>query len=277
MQRPILLCVAVLLLCLGQDLWAMPTTGGTGAGRESLPSEDEDVIRGFLSGRLEMDVPEESVTNKRMGRRETLMGIRHSHCNRLSQPWLAVTATNAFLANSVSYKVMVTTASTEPPWKVFPLWHLMMFMKRFYGCCKHGYGCRKIKGYQGRLMGHKQNNVEFFLRPEYLKLNVVRAQLHLEIANPDKVTVEADVRARLQGLSVSKNTRNFMWHKRESSELAVDVMFLFKMMKEVHAEQGGGNTEFILILKCSEEGGPVSCGEHGVSVLRAPFMAIGYT
>ncbi|GCB59847.1 uncharacterized protein [Scyliorhinus torazame] len=273
---------ALLLLNLLQLPWALPALTQRGSPTSSFPPEDEELLYRFLSGgsSLEMELreePWERGSNKRMGRRETVAGLRHAHCTRSSESWsTAASHSPASLPRHVLYRVTVTTASTEPPWKVFPLWHLMVFMRRFYMCCKLGYPCKRIKGYQGRLIGHNERKMEFFLRPEYLNLDVLRAQLHVHIANPDRVVLEAEIRAKRQGITVSKTTRNATWHKHGESELAFDTLFLFKMMKEAHFMDGGGTTEFTLILKCSEDNNPLSCSEHGVSVLRAPFMAIGY-
>ncbi|XP_032898962.1 uncharacterized protein LOC116987209 [Amblyraja radiata] len=208
-----------------------------------------------------------------------MVGLRHLHCSKAAgETWSAAGGGGgaAQFPESVLYRVTVTTASTEPPWKVFPLWHLMVFMKRFYSCCKFGYPCRTIKGYQGRLLGHDDREMEFFLRPEYLFVNILRAQLHLNIANPDRVVLEAEIRVKMQGMTVTTRARNIVWHTRSESELAFDALFLFKLMKEAHLQAGGGTTQFQLILRCSRHNRPLSCRDHGVVVLRAPFMAIGY-
>ncbi|XP_078409016.1 uncharacterized protein LOC144687142 [Cetorhinus maximus] len=277
MFRTALACYV--LLNLLQLPWALPVHSES----PPLQLEDEGLLYKFLSGSLEMELSEDplesgssSSNSKRMGRSETIMGVRHAHCARPSESWSTVSSGSALLAESVLYRVTITTASAEPPWKVFPLWHLMMFMKRFYSCCKLGYTCKRIKGYQGRLIGHNERKMEFFLRPEYLNLNVLRSQLHLHIANPDRLVLEAEIRMKMQGTTVAKTTRNITWHKYGESELAFDTLFLFKMMKEAHFKEGGGTTELSLILKCFQGYDPLSCSEHGVSVLRAPFMAIGY-
>ncbi|XP_072443946.1 uncharacterized protein [Chiloscyllium punctatum] len=243
------------------------------------PSLEAGPFYDFLSGSLELDLSNDTLDpaiHKRMGRRETFLGLRHPHCSKSRESWSSTSSGLAEVTDTVKYRVTITTASTEPPWKVFPLWHLLMFMKRFYSCCKLGYPCKKIRGYQGRLIGHDERKMEFFLRPEYLNLNVLRAQLNLHIANPDRVMLEAEIRVKLRGITASKTTRNITWHKHDESELAFDTLFLFKMMKEAHFKEGGGTIEFSLILKCSQGNTALSCSEHGVSVLRAPFMAIGY-
>ncbi|XP_041059521.1 uncharacterized protein si:ch211-170d8.2 [Carcharodon carcharias] len=276
MLRTVLTCYVLLKLL--QVPWALPVRS------ERLPfsPEDEELLYKFLSGSLEMELSEDPLeggggsSSKRTGRSETIMGVRHAHCSRPSESWSTVSGGSALLAQSVLYRVTITTASAEPPWKVFPLWHLMMFMKRFYSCCKLGYTCKRIKGYQGRLIGHNERKMEFFLRPEYLNLNVLRSQLNLHIANPDRLVLEAEIRVKMQSTTVAKTTRNITWHKYGESELAFDTLFLFKMMKEAHFKEGGGTTELSLILKCFQGSNPLSCSEHGVSVLRAPFMAIGY-
>eukprot|EP00061_Rhincodon_typus_P011462 g36488.t1 len=138
------------------------------------PSLDPGPLYDFLSGSLEMELRDDTLetgSNKRMGRRETFLGLRHPHCSRSSESWSSTTSGSALGTDTVKYQVTITTASTEPPWKVFPLWHLLMFMKRFYTCCKLGYPCKKIKGYQGRLLGRnpKLDGIAFKVRGERYK------------------------------------------------------------------------------------------------------------
>ncbi|XP_059842891.1 uncharacterized protein si:ch211-170d8.2 [Hypanus sabinus] len=258
-----------LLFTLLHVLCALPRSSRRHSRSSSL--EDEDIFYNFLSGSLEMDVEE----GKRIGRRETVVGRSHLHCFKPSETWSAAPRTYTPFSGSVQYRVTVTTAPTEPPWKVFPLWHLMMFMKRFYSCCKLGYPCKKIKGYQGRLLG-PGNEMEFFLRPEYLFVNVLRAQLHVNIANPDRVVLEAEIRVKTQGMTVVARTRNTLSQAMAESELAFDTLFLFKMMKEELVKEESGTVQFLLILRCFQNHHQLNCHDHGVIVLRAPFIVIGY-
>ncbi|XP_035514079.1 uncharacterized protein si:ch211-170d8.2 [Morone saxatilis] len=96
---------------------------------------------------------------------------------------------------------------------VFPGKSLFSFVRRVYRCCQEGISCRSVKGIQGRLRGGEtqkhglyqllsytltlssssssssDTDVEFLLTREISSLTVLRAELHLQLSNPQHLDV----------------------------------------------------------------------------------------
>ncbi|XP_043924409.1 uncharacterized protein LOC122799429 [Protopterus annectens] len=200
-----------------------------------------------------------------------------THCSYMSQPWIGglPTLSAAEEMSPLNLRVHISIAGHPKP--VFPQQHLFQFIRHIYNCCKLGVACQKIKGLQGRLRrGGHHNNLEFFVNSDVLELSIMRAELHLEISNPDRVEVEPVLRVQHTTAPSASSSRHIKQVKNGILELTLDIMFLFKMLKDNHHEVSPELTELILTLKCIKHSVLVSCAEHGVNILLAPFIAIAY-
>ncbi|XP_070690393.1 uncharacterized protein [Pempheris klunzingeri] len=195
---------------------------------------------------------------------------------------------------------------------VFPGKSLFSFVRRVYRCCQEGLNCRSVKGIQGRLRGDK--DVEFLLTREILALTVIRAELHLQLSNPQHL----DIHPVLSSMAKRDlPTRYSLWSRGNTVELRVDLLFLFQSLQEVAGGARGGPSlvnmrrvvfssrggragekpapgalqdtdgdvwgdgvasvlELGLVLGCSQAGSGVSCRTGGVHLSHTPFMALYY-
>ncbi|XP_010775294.1 uncharacterized protein [Notothenia coriiceps] len=118
---------------------------------------------------------------------------------------------------------------------VFPGKSLFSFVRSVYHCCQEGRDCRSVKGIQGRLRGG--TNVEFFFTREILSLSVIRAELHLQLSNPQHL----DIHPVLPSLAKrGLNTRYSLWSRGNTVDLRVDLLFLFQSLQEAAGGAGGG-------------------------------------
>lgn len=196
---------------------------------------------------------------------------RHQ-CLHMSQPWSSGHYKLAALEDSAPFRLRVRTAASGPPRPVFPHQHLFHYIKRIYSCCKLGFACRKIKGLQGRVvLDGPLTDLEFYMDPQTLELTVQRAELHLEVSNPDQVTVVPVLQT--PGFSSSSHTKKT---RDDVLDLTLDVMFLFDMLREEPEVMAKEGVELTLNLLCIQDSLLVPCEYHGVSILRAPFIALLY-
>ncbi|XP_059192519.1 uncharacterized protein si:ch211-170d8.2 [Centropristis striata] len=118
---------------------------------------------------------------------------------------------------------------------VFPGKSLFSFVRRVYRCCQEGVSCRSVKGIQGRLRGG--TDVEFLLNREVLSLTVMRAELHLQLSNPQHL----DIHPVLSSMAKRDlPTRYALWSRGNTVELRVDLLFLFQSLQEAAGGAGGG-------------------------------------
>ncbi|KAJ1092769.1 hypothetical protein NDU88_005879 [Pleurodeles waltl] len=193
-------------------------------------------------------------------------------CLHMSQPWSSGHRKLAALEDGAPFRVRVHTAASGPPRPVFPHQHLFHYIKRIYSCCKMGFTCRKIKGLQGRVvLDGPLTDLEFYMDPQTLELSVQRAELHLEVSNPDRVTVMPVL--KIPGFSSSSHTK---LTRDDVLDLTLDVMFLFDMLREDPEMMSKERAELTLNLHCIQDSLLVPCEYHGVSILRAPFIALLY-
>ncbi|XP_038139302.1 uncharacterized protein si:ch211-170d8.2 [Cyprinodon tularosa] len=119
---------------------------------------------------------------------------------------------------------------------VFPGKSLFSFIRRVYRCCKEGGGCRSVKGIQGRLRGDA--GVEFVLTREILAMTVRRAELHLQLSNPQHLNITPII-----PFMVKHNfpTRYSLISLGDAVELKVDLLFLLQNLQDAAAGGGGGD------------------------------------
>uniref|UniRef100_A0A669CGP5 Uncharacterized protein n=1 Tax=Oreochromis niloticus TaxID=8128 RepID=A0A669CGP5_ORENI len=223
-------------------------------------------------------------------------------CAELEAPWLENTQEAPVDSGTRLEIRMRHFSSRASRGLVFPGKPLFSFVRRVYRCCQEGVNCRRLKGIQGRMKG----GVEFVLTGEILSLTVTRAELHLQLSNPQHL----DIRPVLPSMEKHKlPTRYTLGSQGHTVELRVDLLFLFHSAQEVMGGRrrgpsltniwravflsGGdppGEKPFVkdsednmlgtplldlgLVLGCSQDGTEVSCRDGGVDFTHTPFMAL---
>uniref|UniRef100_A0A3Q3K9J3 Uncharacterized protein n=1 Tax=Monopterus albus TaxID=43700 RepID=A0A3Q3K9J3_MONAL len=190
---------------------------------------------------------------------------------------------------------------------VFPEKPLFSFVRQVYHCCQEGLHCRSVKGIQG--------HVEFLFTREILSLTVMKAELHLQLSNPQHLHIQL-----VFPTMAKRNLATSLRSRGNMVELRVDLLFLFQNLQEAAGgarggpnlvnmrqvvlssrggppgerpapnalqdtdgdgwEDGGADTlpamELGLVLGCSQAGLGVSCATGGVHLSHTPFMALYY-
>ncbi|KAM4745058.1 uncharacterized protein FYW61_010217 [Anableps anableps] len=120
---------------------------------------------------------------------------------------------------------------------VFPGKSLFSFIRRVYRCCQKGVGCRNVKGVQSRLRGAA--GVEFVLTREILSMAVTRAELHLQLSNPQHLDISPII-----PFMAKQNfpTRYSLASQSDAVELKVDLLFLFQHLQEAADDGGRGHS-----------------------------------
>ncbi|KAG7241402.1 hypothetical protein INR49_025602, partial [Caranx melampygus] len=156
-------------------------------------------------------------------------------CAELAAPWLENTL-QAPGDNATVLQLRVRPFSPgASPGPVFPGKALFSFVRRVYHCCQEGPNCRSVKGIQGRLRG--DTDVEFLLSREILSLTVTRAELHLQLSNPQHLDLHPVLPSMAKrGLP----TRYSVWSRGNIVELRVDLLFLFQSLQEAAGGARGG-------------------------------------
>ncbi|XP_047447482.1 uncharacterized protein si:ch211-170d8.2 [Mugil cephalus] len=149
-------------------------------------------------------------------------------CAELDAPWLENTQ-RAPADNGAVLQLRVRPFSPGASrGLVFPGKSLFNFVRRVYRCCQEGVNCRSVKGIQGRMRGDA--DVEFVLTRDVLSLTVVKAELHLQLSNPQHLDIQPVLP------SVAKHnlpTRYSPGSRGDTVELRVDLLFLFQSVQEV--------------------------------------------
>ncbi|XP_057688872.1 uncharacterized protein si:ch211-170d8.2 [Corythoichthys intestinalis] len=184
---------------------------------------------------------------------------------------------------------------------VFPERPLFSFVRRVYRCCQDGLDCRSVKGLQGRFGGG--SDVELLVSREIFSMSIRRAELHLQLTNPQQV----DIHPVLLTMAKSNLPTRFISRSHGNTlELRVDLLFLFRGLQEAAGGPGGGyrlaNTRKVLLssshkkltsadlrsnvgdawgelglaLGCSRAGVAVCCESSEVGLLHTPFVALYY-
>ncbi|XP_054466094.1 uncharacterized protein si:ch211-170d8.2 [Anoplopoma fimbria] len=155
-------------------------------------------------------------------------------CAELVAPWLENTHAPQDNATLLQLRVrpFAPGASRGP---VFPGKSLFSFVRRVYHCCQEGVNCKSVKGIQGRLRGG--TDVEFLITREILLLTVTRAELHLQLSNPQHL----DIYPVLSSLAKRDiPTRYSLRSHGNTVELRVDLLFLFQSLQEAAGGAGRG-------------------------------------
>ncbi|XP_029295836.1 uncharacterized protein LOC115013572 [Cottoperca gobio] len=156
-------------------------------------------------------------------------------CAELAAPWLENTQ-RAPEDNATLLQIRVRPFSPgASQGLIFPGKSLFSFVRRVYHCCQEGRNCRSVKGIQGRVRGG--TNVEFLLTRDMLSLTVIRAELHLQLSNPQQLDIHPVL------LSMAKRglpTRYGVWSRGNMVELRVDLLLLFQSLQEAAGGAGGG-------------------------------------
>ncbi|XP_074527325.1 uncharacterized protein LOC141791036 [Halichoeres trimaculatus] len=239
--------------------------------------------------------------------RRGVTGTHREQCAELAAPWLE----NSKQTQEDNPTVLQLRVRPFSPGAsqglVFPGKHLFSFVRRIYRCCQEGLNCKSVKGIQGRLRG--DTDVEFLLTRDNLSLTITRAELHLQLANPQHLDIHPVIS------SLAKRdlpTRYSLWSRGDTVELRVDLLFLFHDLQEaaggarespslvnmrrvVFSPRGDGSGEKAalgalqdsdgdvwgdgplqlgLVLGCSQAGSGVSCRSGGVHLIHTPFIAL---
>ncbi|XP_031705234.1 uncharacterized protein LOC116384568 [Anarrhichthys ocellatus] len=166
-------------------------------------------------------------------------GIAETHlerCAELVAPWQENTQAPEDNATLLQLRVQPFSprASRHP---VFPGKSLFSFVRRVYHCCQEGVNCRSVRGIQGRL--RRGTDVEFLLTRDILSLTIMRAELHLQLANPQHL----DIYPVLSSMAKRDlPTRYSLWSQSNTVELRVDLLFLFQNLKQATGGAGGAHS-----------------------------------
>ncbi|XP_021166036.2 uncharacterized protein si:ch211-170d8.2 [Fundulus heteroclitus] len=247
----------------------------------------------------------------RRWRRGAAAGAHRERCAELVAPWQE----NKLQAPEHGTAVLQLRVRPYSPGAtrglVFPGKSLFSFIRRVYLCCQERLGCRSVKGIQGRLRGDA--GVEFVLTREVLSMTVWRAELHLQLSNPQHLDINPII-----PFMVKHNfpTRYSLVSRGDAVELKVDLLLLFQHLQEAAGDAGRGRSLAVmqlgrlfsngdppggnpslgilqdadgeawndgllaldvgLVLGCSQAGSGVPCGSGGVHLSLAPFMALYY-
>ncbi|KAG8455743.1 hypothetical protein GDO86_001800 [Hymenochirus boettgeri] len=203
--------------------------------------------------------------------RQDLLKYHRSQCSFLSQQWAWHQDIVYQPDPSAIFMLRVFTGPLRP---MFPEQNLFRYISRVYKCCKLGFTCKRIKGLQGTLaFGDGKKEVEFYFDPDIFSLSILRAELHLQVSLSDQLVVIPVLMAK------GRTYSSFTQLKREHfTDLALDVMFLLKMMKEMNTEDMMREdvTELSLALHCIQNDFHVPCNLYGVSMLHSPFLVLQY-
>ncbi|XP_019949638.1 uncharacterized protein [Paralichthys olivaceus] len=163
-------------------------------------------------------------------------GAEEAHrerCAELAAPWLENTQAAGDNATTLQFRGRPFSPGASQG-LVFPGKSLFNFVRRVYQCCHEGLTCRRVKGIQGRLRGDR--DVEFLLTREILSLTVTRAELHLQLSNPQHLNVQPVLPSMAKR---SLPTRYSVWSRGSRLELRVDLLFLFQSLQEAAGGAGG--------------------------------------
>ncbi|XP_072538737.1 uncharacterized protein [Salminus brasiliensis] len=154
-------------------------------------------------------------------------------CTTLAMPWTEARLQGGHWGHIYRLKVL-NMGRDGPRRAVFPEQPLFRFVRRVYHCCQMGFHCGGVKGIQGREAG---GNIEFLLSEDVLSAPVVRAEIHLQISNPQHLNIQP----LLPSLEKRQlPTRYSAWSKDSVSELRVDLTFLFQALQQALGSGRGG-------------------------------------
>uniref|UniRef100_A0A3B1K8K5 Si:ch211-170d8.2 n=1 Tax=Astyanax mexicanus TaxID=7994 RepID=A0A3B1K8K5_ASTMX len=155
-------------------------------------------------------------------------------CTTLAMPWTEARLQGGHWGHIYRLKVL-NMGEGGPKRAVFPEQSLFRFVRRVYHCCQMGFHCGGVKGLQGREAGG--SSIEFRLSEDVLSAPVVRAEIHLQVSNPQHLNIQP----LLPSLEKRQlPTRYAAWSKDGVSELRVDLTFLFQALQRALGSGRGG-------------------------------------
>uniref|UniRef100_A0A8C6UQY2 Uncharacterized protein n=1 Tax=Neogobius melanostomus TaxID=47308 RepID=A0A8C6UQY2_9GOBI len=220
-------------------------------------------------------------------------GIADAHrerCAELTAPWIEHTASLQGDSTLLPLRVRPFLPGVSYG-SIFPGKSLFSFVRGVYHCCQQKVHCRSVKGIQGRL---GEADVEFLLLKEISSLTVTRAELHLQLSNPQHVPI----RPVLSSLAKHNlPTRYSSSTQGDVTEIRVDLHFLIKNLQDVAGSVTSSGPSLVnmrrveshpqdsdpvwddtsrgldlsLVLDCG-----LSCESNDVHILHAPFIALYY-
>ncbi|XP_029115479.1 uncharacterized protein LOC114912479 [Scleropages formosus] len=166
-------------------------------------------------------------------------GTRREQCALLGARWKEATGDATVPGPEIStYRVRVLPLPRGGPRRaVSPEEALRSFSARVYRCCRMGFQCRGVRGIQGHVSA--DFHVEFYLLPDVLLAPVVSAEVHLHISNPLHLTVEPWFPYLGRH---GHPTRYGVGPGAGTLELRVDLLFLFRGLREAVGRAGGGRS-----------------------------------
>ncbi|KAL4660369.1 hypothetical protein GN956_G473 [Arapaima gigas] len=156
-------------------------------------------------------------------------GTRQEQCELTGALWKETTGVVTVPGHEIAtYRMKVLPLPRGGPARpVSPEEALRSFSARVYRCCQMGFQCRGVRGIQGHRSG--DFDMEFYLLPDVLLAQVVRAEIHLSISNPLHLKVEP----RFPSLERhGYPTRYSVWPGDGTLKLWVDLLFLFQGLQE---------------------------------------------
>ncbi|XP_036434111.1 uncharacterized protein si:ch211-170d8.2 [Colossoma macropomum] len=155
-------------------------------------------------------------------------------CTSLAMPWTEARLQGGHWGHIYRLKVL-SMGKDGAKRAVFPEQPLFGFVRRVYHCCQMGFHCGGVKGIQGREAGG--SSIEFLLSEDVLSAPVVRAEIHLQLTNPQLLNVQP----LLPSLEKRQlPTRYSAWSKDGVLELRVDLTFLFQALQQALGGGRGG-------------------------------------
>ncbi|KAK1160048.1 hypothetical protein AOXY_G21544 [Acipenser oxyrinchus oxyrinchus] len=153
-------------------------------------------------------------------------------CVHMTEPWTVGRPSAASLpGDRLVYRLKVHASSAAGQRQpIFPQQQLFQYLGKVYQCCKTGFVCRKIKGIQGRLTRDAdRGDVEFLVNPDVGALAIQRAELHVQISNPDRLRVEPVLTLQHAENQDAVSSR-YVGVMREGVS---DLTFLFQTLKDL--------------------------------------------
>ncbi|XP_033903036.3 uncharacterized protein LOC117428264 [Acipenser ruthenus] len=166
-------------------------------------------------------------------------------CVQMTEPWTVGRPSAASLpGDRLVYRLKVHASSAAGQRQpIFPQHHLFQYLGKVYQCCKTGFVCRKIKGIQGRLTRDAaRREVEFLVNPDVGALEIQRAELHVQISNPDRVRVEPVLTLQHAENQDAVSSRYVGVMREGVSDFTLDLAFLFQTLKDLLGRGSGPQT-----------------------------------
>ncbi|CAG02510.1 unnamed protein product [Tetraodon nigroviridis] len=217
-------------------------------------------------------------------------GAADGGCAELDEPWQESLAAAEEAAGPL-LQLRVRPFWPRSPLKalLFPGKPLFSFARRLYRCCQERRRCGRVRGIPGRPTGGSR--VEFLLTGEVLSLALTRAELHLQLSNPQRLDLQPLLPAAAKrGLP----TRYALLSHGDTVDLRLDLLFLvqrlqaalepkgrpsegvWKATQSSRTDAGGGALDLGLALDCHRDGAKVGCRARGVQLTQTPFMVVHY-